>query len=66
MADQTDTMATAQPVAANADPMICRYWYHNGSLVRTQQCYTARQWDAFLRMSQQRLRQMENQPASKP
>lgn len=64
LADQTDTntMATAQNVSATNDPVICRTWYHNGMLVKTQQCFTAHQWDAFLRMSQQRLREMENQP----
>lgn len=56
LADDTQTaQQPAQPAAAtpDQDKKVCRSMYHDGSLIRTQQCKTQREWDS-LRTEQQR------------
>ena len=53
-AQQPQQPAAAQQAAATpADKKVCRSMYHEGSLIRTQQCKTQREWDS-LRTEQQR------------
>lgn len=48
LADDTPaTPTSAQPAQAapDKDKLVCKMMYHNGSLIRTQQCKTQAQWD---------------------
>ncbi|MGH6888848.1 MAG: hypothetical protein ACREHF_06595 [Rhizomicrobium sp.] len=52
-------MQTAPPVhatstAAPADPVVCRYYYHEGLVIRRPVCLTAHEWERQ-RLFQQRL-----------
>jgi hypothetical protein len=56
LADDTQTaQQPAQQAAAtpDKDKKVCRTMYHDGSLLRTHQCKTQREWDS-LRTEQQR------------
>jgi len=35
--------------------MICRYMYHQGTLVRTQTCHTQHEWDALRNYNQRQI-----------
>lgn len=57
LADDTQPGQPAQTQQAAATPdqdkVVCRTTYHEGSLIRTQNCKTKREWDS-LRLEQQR------------
>ncbi len=41
-------MPAPQPVSATTsqDAVICKVYYHEGTLIKTNTCYTQAQWDA--------------------
>jgi len=46
---------TASAAAPSGDKMICRYMYHQGTLVRTQTCHTQHEWDALRNYNQRQI-----------
>lgn len=56
-ASEPDASATASPTApataAQADPVVCHYFYWQGSLIRRPDCRTVSQWHRE-RLAQQR------------
>jgi hypothetical protein len=52
----------AQPAAAtpDKDKLVCRMMYHNGSLIRTQQCKTQAQWDVDRRTAERNVADFQN------
>ena len=58
---QPVTVAPAQPAAApDKDKLVCRMMYHQGSLIRTQQCKTQDQWDNERRAAQRNVSDFQN------
>jgi hypothetical protein len=52
----------AQPAAATPakDKLVCRQMYHEGSLIRTQQCRTQAQWDMDRRAAERNVADFQN------
>jgi len=51
----TTPATTGASSASSGNKVICRSVYHEGTLIRTQRCYTQRQWEAMRQNSQQDL-----------
>ncbi len=47
--------ATASPQEDASNRLICRAMYHNGSIIRTRQCHTQREWDAIRTYNQRQI-----------
>jgi hypothetical protein len=54
--------APAQPAAAtpDKDKRLCRVMYHQGSLIRTQQCKTQAEWDNERRSAERAVSDFQN------
>lgn len=52
----------AQPAAAtpDKDKPVCRMMYHQGSLIRTQQCKTQAEWDNERRSTERAVSDFQN------
>jgi len=63
LADGAETAQPAQAQQAAATPAqdkkVCRSVYHEGSLIRTQQCKTQREWDSLRHEQQQQVTHMQ-------
>jgi hypothetical protein len=43
----------------NGNQLICRNMYHNGSLIRTQNCHTKREWESMRTENQQEINESQ-------
>jgi hypothetical protein len=50
---------TSATPASDKDKLICRYMYHEGTLIRTQSCHTQREWDAERIYNQRQLNEAQ-------
>jgi hypothetical protein len=46
-APTSEPAPTLEPVSANpaGAPLICKYYYHNGEILRRRDCRTAHEWE---------------------
>ena len=54
----TAQLPAPQPVSATTSqgPLICKVYYHEGTLIRTNTCYTQAQWDTQRHFAQNQIR----------
>jgi|SRR5690242_11013559 len=58
----TQPAVTANGSASSGDAgnkMVCRYMFHNGSLIRTQTCRTEREWESIRFQNQSEVNNMQ-------